>query len=203
MEERIHLPEPSLRGSVSVEEAIKNRRTVRSFAQTPLSLEMVSQILWAAQGVTGDKINFRSVPSAGIIYPLDVYLVVGQNAVEGLREGIYRYSPEAHSVERLSDGDRRAEIAEASFGQLWMAEAPILIVIAAEFERLQERYGERAIRYAELEAGHAGQNVFLQAEARGLAAGIVGVSNAPEVLRILSAVDHVEPLSVMPVGHRN
>jgi SagB-type dehydrogenase family enzyme len=202
MDERIKLPKPIYKGSLSVEEAIKQRRTVRSFSSRPLPLNYLGQILWAAQGITGETINFRATPSAGIIYPLDVYAVVGQNAVEGLSEGVYRYIPKDHAVERLTNGDRREEIAKAAFGQSWMAQAPVLLVISAEYDRLAERYGERAVRYAELEAGHVGQNIFLQAEAEGLGAGIVGVSNVSEVNHLLEAPAGEEPLSIIPVGFK-
>jgi SagB-type dehydrogenase family enzyme len=200
--EPIHLAEPSLKGEVSVEEAIKKRRTVRSFSRQPLNLFNLSQLLWAAQGITGEKVKFRSTPSAGIIYPLDVYVVVGHNAVEGLEEGIYRYVPDTHSLERVGGGERRDQVAQAAFRQEWMTQAPALIVITAEFERLTQRYGERAVRYAELEAGHAGQNIFLQAEAEGLGVGIVGVSDADELSRILSLPPGEEALIILPVGHR-
>jgi SagB-type dehydrogenase family enzyme len=200
--EPIHLPEPSFKGAVSVEEAIKKRRTVRSFSRQPLSLFNLSQLLWAAQGITGDKLKFRSTPSAGVIYPLDVYVVVGHNAVEALDEGVYRYLPNSHSIQQVCGGERREQIAQAAFRQQWMTQAPVLLVISAEFERLEQRYGDKAVRYAELEAGHAGQNIFLQAEAEGLGAGIVGVSNAAELNQILSSPPGEEALIIMPVGHR-
>ncbi|RJP14891.1 MAG: SagB/ThcOx family dehydrogenase [Candidatus Abyssobacteria bacterium SURF_5] len=202
MEQKVQLPEPSLRGTVSVEEAIKNRRTVRTFSKNPLTLKHLSQVLWAAQGTTGDTMKFRSVPSAGIIYPLDLYVVIGQNAVQGLPVGVYRYLPDAHALERLREGDKRQDVAQAAFGQSWMTEAPVLLVISAEYDRLMERYGDRAVRYADLEAGHAGQNVFLQAEAEGLGAGIVGVSNPTVINEVLGAATGEEPLTIMPVGYK-
>lgn len=203
MDKIIGLPKPSFKGSMSVEEAIKKRRTVRDFSSRSLTIEHLSQILWAAQGITGERINFRSAPSAGIMYPLDVYMVIGQDAVKTLPAGVYRYLPKDHILERLTEGDRRSEVAQAAYGQLWMTKAPVLLVISAECERLMGQYGEKAVRYAELEAGHAGQNVFLQAEASGLSAGIVGVSDTPEIVRILGSPEGEEPISIIPLGYRN
>ena len=198
----ISLPKPSLDGKVSVEKAIKGRRTIRDFKERPLSINHLSQLLWAAQGITDPKEGKRAAPSGGALYPLDIYLIVGANGVEGMEAGIYHYFPEKHSISLLSKGDRRKEIASASLWQMWMAKAPVMFIITAEYRRITGKYGERGIRYALLEVGHVGQNLFLQAEAIGLGVGIVGAFNDADVLKVISGLPQHEPLLIMPVGYK-
>jgi SagB-type dehydrogenase family enzyme len=198
----ISLPKPSLDGKVSVEKAIKERRTIRDFKERPLSLNHLSQLLWAAQGITDPKEGKRAVPSGGALYPLDIYLIVGANGVEGMEAGIYHYLPEKHSISLLSKGDRRKEIATASLWQIWMAKAPVMFIITAEYRRITGKYGERGIRYALTEVGHVGQNLFLQAEAIGLGAGIVGAFNDADVSKVMGDSPQHEPLLIMPVGYK-
>ena len=198
----ILLPKPSLDGKVSIEKAIKERRTIRDFKERPLPLNHLSQLLWAAQGITDSKEGKRAAPSGGALYPLDIYLIVGTNGVEGMEAGIYHYLPENHSISLLSKGDRRKEIASASLWQMWMAKAPVMFIITAEYRRITGKYGERGIRYALIEVGHVGQNLFLQAEAIGLGAGIVGAFNDTDVLKVMGGAPQHEPLLIMPVGYK-
>jgi len=198
----ISLPKPSLDGKVSVEKAIKERRTIRNFMERPLLLNHLSQLLWAAQGITDPKEGKRAAPSGGALYPLDIYLIIGGNGVEGVESGVYHYLPEKHSISLLSKGDRRKEIATASLWQMWMAKAPVIFIITAEYRRITGKYGERGIRYALMEVGHVGQNLFLQAEALGLGAGIVGAFNDAEVSKVMAALPQHEPLLIMPVGYK-
>jgi len=198
----ISLPKPSLDGKVSVEKAIKERRTIRDFKERPLPLNHLSQLLWAAQGITNPKEGKRAAPSGGALYPLDIYLIIGANGVEGVEAGIYHYLPENHSISLLSKGDRRKEIASASLLQMWMAKAPVMFIITAEYRRITGKYGERGIRYALIEVGHVGQNLFLQAEAIGLGAGIVGAFNDTDVLKVMGGAPQHEPLLIMPVGYK-
>jgi SagB-type dehydrogenase family enzyme len=198
----ISLPKPSLDGKVSVEKAIKERRTIRDFKERPLSLNHLAQLLWAAQGITDPKEGKRAAPSGGALYPLDIYLIVGANGVEGMEAGIYHYLPEKHSISLLSKGDRRKEIATASLWQIWMAKAPVMFIITAEYRRITGKYGERGIRYALTEVGHVGQNLFLQAEALGLGAGIVGAFNDADVSKVMGGSPQHEPLLIMPVGYK-
>jgi len=198
----ISLPDPSYKGEVSVEEVIKSRRTVRSFRADPLTLSQLSQLLWAAQGITDERKGLRSAPSGGALYPLDVYVSVGEKGVIDLPEGIYRYLPQNHKIEKITEGDRRREIAKASVGQNWMAQAPVIFVITAEYSRITKKYGNRGQRYAHIEVGHVGQNIFLQAEAIGLGAGIVGAFNDQEIAKIINAMPNHEPLIIMPVGYK-
>ncbi len=198
----IPLPKPSLNGKVSVEKAIKERRTIRDFKDRLLSLTHLSQLLWAAQGITDPTIGRRAAPSGGALYPLDIYVLIGENGVEKMEAGVYHYLPKEHSVLPISKGDRRKEIASASLGQMWMAKAPIIFIITAEYKRITWKYGERGIRYALIEVGHVGQNLFLQAEALGLGAGIVGAFNDLEVSKVAGLPSKHEPLLIMPLGYK-
>ena len=198
----ISLPKPSFDGKVSVEKAIKERRTIRDFKERTLSLDHLSQLLWAAQGITDPAIGRRAAPSGGALYPLDIYVLVGENGVERMEAGVYHYLPKEHSISLISKGDRRKEIASASLWQMWMAKAPVIFIITAEYQRITGKYGERGIRYALIEVGHVGQNLFLQAEALGLGAGIVGAFNDSEVSKVAGLPPKHEPLLIMPVGYK-
>ena len=195
------LPKQKSKGSVSVEEALASRRTRRDFQAEPLSLEELAQLLWAAQGITGSDGFLRAAPSAGALYPLDCYAVVGAASVNGLDAGAYRYLPSKHGLELVKSGDLREALAKASLRQMWMAGAPVSLVLTAEYARIEGKYGSRGRRYALIEAGHAGQNIFLQAEALGLAAGIVGAFDDARLTSVLQLPSGHEPLLVMPVGH--
>jgi len=197
----ISLLKPSFDGKVSVEKAIKERRTIRDFKERILSLAHLSQLLWAAQGITDSVTGKRAAPSGGALYPLDIYVLIGENGVEKMEAGVYHYLPTEHSLSFISKGDRRKEIASASLGQMWMAKAPVIFVITAEYRRITGKYGERGIRYALIEVGHVGQNLFLQAEALGLGAGIVGAFNDLEVSKVAGLPPKDEPLLIMPVGY--
>lgn len=196
---QIDLPQPHFEGNMSVEEAIRMRRSIRDYQDEPLSLEHVSQLLWAGQGITeGFK---RAAPSAGATYPLILYVVVGEEGVAGLAAGIYEYVPETHSLVLVKKGDFRNRIATACLGQSFIEDAPISIVIAAEYERTTVRYGERGIRYVHMEAGHAGENIYLQAGASGLGTVVVGAFLDVDLAQVLSLPEEQVPLYVMPVGY--
>jgi SagB-type dehydrogenase family enzyme len=197
----VKLPAPAFKGRVSLEETLKARRTVRHFAARGLTLTQVSQILWAAAGVS-DIRGFRTAPSAGATYPLEVYLVAGDRGVENLPPGVYRYLSGPHSLAPVLAGDVRTAVVRVSLHQAWMAEAPIMVVFAAEFRRCTDRYGQRGVMYTHMEVGHAGQNLFLQAEALGLGAGIVGAFEERALTRVLKLPLEHEPLLIMPVGYR-
>ena len=198
----IQLPKPAFDGAVSVEWAVKERRTFRAFRPDPLSMTQLSQLLWAAQGITDERRGFRAAPSGGALYPLDVYAVVGEKGVDGLRAGIYRYHATSHSLELTVKGDCRKDVASAALSQMWIATAPVILVITAEYERITRKYGERGIRYAHIEVGHVGQNIFLQAGGLGLGAGIVGAFLDASVAEAIGAPRKHEPLILMPVGYK-
>jgi len=201
-EQKMELPNPKTDGEVSLEKAIKVRRTIRSFTSEQLTLEQFSQLLWAAYGITDERGYKRAAASGGALYPMDVYAVVGENGVKGLKGGVYYYEPKGHSVLLLSEGDIREELARASLRQMWMARPPLNLVITAEYARITSRYGERGVRYALIEAGHMGQNIFLQAEALGLGAGIVGAFQDEDVIGVMNTNPSHEPILIMPVGYK-
>lgn len=180
----ITLP-PSVRRGMAVEEAILKRRSIREYADKALSLAQLSQLLFAAQGTTGETYGhaLRSAPSAGALYPIEVY--VAAHAVEGLSRGMYHYLVGAHALELVKEGDFRRGIESAGLGQEMLAKASVTIVLAAVFERSRAKYGERALRYVYLEAGHISQNIALQAVSMGLGSVCVGAFRDEAVNRLL------------------
>lgn len=192
------LPEPETIGKMSVEQAIVKRRSMREYSGS-LSLADVSQLLWAAQGETHAD-GYRAAPSAGALYPLELYLVAGD--VDELAVGVYRYLPAGHELVSHASNDLRKELAVAAHGQSWLETAPAVLVIAAVYERTMQKYGERGRRYVHIDTGHAAENVYLQAEARGLGTLIMGAFDDARVQTVLNLpVDH-HPLGLMPVGRR-
>ena len=196
------LPKPRLRGEASLEELIGKRRTVREFAPTPLTLRQLSQVLWAAQGITNRENGFRAVPSAGALYPLELYVACGENSVKGLNGGLWRYDPKEHSIVQAGTLDRRKLIALHSHHQMWAAAAPITLVIACEYARTTKKYGERGVSYVHYEAGNASQNVYLQAEALGLCTAIIGAFSNRDVKAAMALPESQEPLLLMPLGYK-
>jgi SagB-type dehydrogenase family enzyme len=194
---RIQLPEPRRDGDTSVEAALLARRSARSYSKESLTLAEVSQLLWAAQGITNDR-GFRTAPSAGALYPLEVYLVAGK--VENLPAGIYRYEPQTNQLKHVRQGDHRAEASEAALRQQTVRQAAINIVFSGVVERTAQKYGTRAQRYVLIETGHAAQNVLLQAVALGLAAVPVGAFDDDSIAKTLSLKPGEEPLYILPVG---
>jgi len=197
-EETFKLPAPVPAGPLSLEEALASRRSVRSYRDEPLQLPWVGQILWAAQGITLDTRGYRTAPSAGATFPLEVYLVAGR--VDGLEPGLYRYVPAGHLLAKVLDGDLRNELAGAALGQSQVAGAPAVFVIAADYGRTSPRYGDRAVRYVHMEAGHAGQNISLQALAYGLGTVMVGAFSDENVKSLLRLPANEDPLYIIPVG---
>ena len=196
---RIPLPSPRTVSETSVEEALAQRRSVRVYSEANLSLLDVAQLLWAAQGITAPG-GGRTAPSAGALYPLELYLAVG--AVDGLDTGVYRYWPEKHELEKVKTGDARAALAAAALNQDCVEDAAIDLVIAGVYERTTEKYGDRGIQYVHLEAGHAAQNVYLQAEALELGTVVIGAFDESEVARVLGLEEQSTPLYIMPVGRK-
>ena len=195
------LPPPVLESSVSVEETLANRRSHRNFEDRALSVEQLSQILWAAYGVT-DPRGFRTAPSAGALYPLEIFVVVGN--VEGMEVGVYRYVAREHKLVKILDRDVREELSEAAWGQSMVREAPVVVVYTAVFSRTTGRYGEeRGRRYVYMEVGHSSQNVYLQVEALGLGTCAVGAfsDDTCETLIGLDVDAEEELLYLMPIGY--
>jgi len=196
----IQLPPPALKGSISLEEAITWRRSSRHFNGEPVSQSQLSQVLWAAQGVTDIRSGDRAVPSAGATYPLEIFVVCGSSCIEGVSDGIYCYEPSGHSLNPHRKGDLRLELARAALGQEFVYQAPVDMVICAIYERTTMRYGARGERYVHIEAGHAGQNIYLQATALGLATVAIGAFHDEQVREVLQLDKTVRPLYIMPVG---
>jgi len=176
---------------MSLEKAIAARRSWRDFSPQPLTLEQISKLAWAAQGQE-PRNRYRTAPSAGATYPLELFVVSS--------EGLFRYLPASHSLEKLTDQDIRAALASAAWGQEFIAQAPLTLVFAAQFARTTGRYGQRGIRYVYMEAGHAAQNVHLQAEALGLGSVAVGAFDDAAVSKVLSLPKELEPLYMVVVG---
>ncbi len=209
----IKLPQPEFKSSTSVEEAILERRSTRYYSNEALSLNEISQLLWAAQGITKEVKNppswweigewqggYRTAPSAGALYPLEIYLVAGN--VENLKPGVYKYMPKNHELITISSSDKREEIFDAASNQKWIKKAPAVFVIAAIYERTSVKYGSRAQRYTHIEVGHVGQNIFLQAGSLNLGTVMVGAFR-DEVLKEKVGMNKNEnPLAIMPVGKK-
>lgn len=193
----VKLPVPRLESGVSVEEALLRRESIREYKLEPLTLDVVSQLLWSAQGVTRDS-GGRTAPSAGGTYPLEIYVVVG--SVAGLQPGVYHYIPKDHSVERVYEGDVRNNLAACALGQRWVSDGSIDIIVAADYGRTTRVYGVRGERYVHLEAGHAAQNIYLECVPLGCGTVAVGAFDNSCVKALLNLPVGQEPLYIMPVG---
>jgi SagB-type dehydrogenase family enzyme len=188
----IQLPRPARSGVVSLEEALSQRRSAREFSPGPLTERQLSQLLWAAQGITSSD-GFRTAPSAGALYPLEIYVV--------LSSGFFHYDPARHRLDRLSPDDLRPAIYRAAIEQQAIREAEAVFVMTAVYERTAQKYGAaRSLRYVHLEAGHAAQNLLLQAVALGLGAVSMGAFHDAEVVKALSLPRNHEPLYLIPAG---
>ena len=199
MRQTILLPEPRYDSDFSLERSLLERRSTRNYSNEPLTLDEVSQLLWAAQGITNAS-GFRTAPSAGALYPLEVYIVV--SVVEDLTPGIYHYLPEGHKLEIISEGDVRDELTEAALSQSAVRDGAISIIITAIYERTTGKYGDRGITYVHIEVGHATQNICLQAAAMGLGLVTIGAFHDDEVAEILNLADDEIPQYVIPVGRK-
>ncbi|MEN6374418.1 MAG: SagB/ThcOx family dehydrogenase [Smithella sp.] len=189
----INLPAPRLTGKMSLEETLNYRESIRDFSAEPLTKEELSQLLWAVQGATRNG-DARTVPSAGALYPLEVYVV--------MKEGVFHYNTNEHCLSRHSEQDLREPLARAAFDQECVQNAQTVFVIAGVYERSAENYGARADRYVKMEAGHACQNLLLQAVSLGLGAVPIGAFQDRLVRKDLQLPLHHEPLYLIPVGRK-
>jgi SagB-type dehydrogenase family enzyme len=186
------LPAPREKGPLSLEEALRRRRSVRSFEPAPLTREQIGQLLWAAQGMTGDR-GQRTAPSAGALYPLELYVATA--------EGFFHYRPHGHRLEKVGGEDLRAKAYEAGLRQSAIRSAPVIFVVAAVYERTAKKYGaKRSPRYVHLEAGHAAENLLLQAVALGLGAVPIGAFHDDRLQELLGLPADHRPLYLIPVG---
>lgn len=194
----VALPAPKTDGGISVEKALKERRSMRSPTDAPLTLENLSQLCWAAQGVTDSK-GHRTAPSAYATYPLEVYVLAGR--VAGLAPGLYRYRPDKHDLESLAPGDRRADLDEKAVGQGWIGKAPALFVVAGVVQR-SAKMGEAAPRAMWTEAGLAAQGLLLEAVSLGLGSTFVGGFKPDAARAVLGLPAGEDVLGILPVGHK-
>lgn len=193
------LPTPDQTGSTPLETTLATRRSHREFGPGPVSLADVSQLLWAAQGETHPD-GLRAAPSAGATYPLAVQVSVAENGVPDLEPGVYRYRPGTHTLRKETAHPVQLELQRAAYDQEWVGEAPIVVAISGIEERTAREYGPRAgDLYVPMEAGHAGENLHLQAEAVGLATVPVGGFKDEAVASALD-LGPERPLIMYPVG---
>jgi len=192
MQEIVNFPKPNLEGLMSLEQAIVSRRSRREFLAKSLTLEQIGQLAWAAQGQDASS-KYRTVPSAGATYPLELFLVT--------EEGLFHFLLAKHALEKLVDRDIRSALAAAAWGQGFIEAAPLTLIFAAQFTRTTTRYGQRGVRYVYMEAGHAAQNVHLQAESLGLGSVAVGAFDDASVSKVLALPDYLEPIYMVTVGY--
>jgi SagB-type dehydrogenase family enzyme len=198
----IKLPKPKTIGSVSVEEAINSRRTRRTFEDKPLTLENLSQVLWAAQGITNERWKHRAAPSAGALFPMDVFIIVRKDGVKELDAGIYKYIPDGHYLQTEAEGDFNSELRTVGYSQTFFAESPVCLILAAEPVRTTWKYGERGIHYIYIEAGHIAENIQLIGESLGFSVGLVGAFKDDGVASLLKLKKGEIPVYIIPVGYR-
>jgi SagB-type dehydrogenase family enzyme len=184
----IQLPQPSKSGGMAVTEALASRRSLRMFADKPLTQAEISQLLWAAQGVTDDK-GHRTAPSANAQYYLRIYLASA--------DGFFEYVPSGHQLKKLQAQDLRAKLSV----QPSVKTAPFVLVIAGEYERAAEKYGaEKGAKVVNLESGHVAENVLLQATALGLGAVPVAGFEPKDAQKAASLPAQHMPIYLLPVG---
>ena len=204
--DKYFLPLPKFNSGITVEEAMAWRRSVREYKDVPLTVQNLSMLLWSAQGINELKYGFRTVPSAGGLYPLEIYVVVSNHGVviddsNYLPYGSYLYDHRDHSIKLVRDVDLREELARVSLNQEWVRKAPVNIIVFAVYERTTEaKYGERGNRYVHMEDGHVGQNTYLMAAALHLGTVVIGAFSDDEAKQIVGAREKEQPLYVQPVG---
>ena len=188
----VELPAPSQHGAMSLEEALAARRSVRRFESTALTTRQLGQLLWAAQGVTS-RDGLRTAPSAGALHPLEAYVLTA--------DGFFHYEPREHRLILRSERDLRDALGDSALGQETVSLAPAVFVLAGVYERTEHKYGsQRAPRYVHLEAGHAAQNLLLEAVALGLGGTPVGAFDDAAVREVLGLPPEEQPLYLVVVG---
>ena len=201
------LPSPITDGKMSVERALSNRRSQRSFVDRAISAEQLSQILWAAYGITQPmpdrpalRGGLRAAPSAGALYPFEIYAIIGK--VDGVEPGVYKYISEEHKIVRTIDKDLREEFSNIALGQGHIKDAPVSIFYSAIYSRMTKKYGDRGgDRYVCMDLGHSAQNIYLQAEALNLGTCAIGAFSDDKVSELFQLPEEEVPLYIMPVGH--
>ncbi len=197
---RVALSTPRAGGGAAIWDVMATRRSVRRFLDAPLTEAELSQLLWAAQGITDRPRGTRTAPSAGALYPVETYVVI--HAVEGIEPGVYHYAVEDHALEQLRAGDYRIYIASAALDQRMAAEANVVFVWTAVFPRSKWKYRQRAYRYCYLDAGHVVQNVALAAVALGLGSCQIAALYDEEANALLAVDGEAESTLYMTVVGR-
>ena len=196
----ISLPAAKLSGSKSVEEAISQRRSVREISDAVLELGKLSQLLWAAQGITDKKNGFRAAPSAGAKYPLEIYVFAGN--IENLPAGLYRYLPDGHRLLTIANYDCRSALARSIYDYESILTPPLVLVIGADFSRTESKYGTaRSPRYVYIEAGACAENIALQAQTLYLSTVLMGAFDDNFVFKACR-MEKEQPVLIMPVGYQ-
>jgi SagB-type dehydrogenase family enzyme len=191
----IKLPEPKIIGKMSIEESIFRRRSERSFLPNELTMDQLSQLLWAAQGITDKSWGFRAAPSAGSLFPLTIYVIK--------KDGIFKYVPDGHKLVQTSSEDVRPSLVRASLGQNFIGDAPAVFIVAGNFRIVEAKFGQRSYRYLNMEIGHAAENIQLQAVSLGLVSVPVGAFWDDVVAKTLDLPDTQDPFYIIPVGYLN
>lgn len=194
----IKLPPPTYIGTTSLEEALYKRRSIRDYTDGPLTTTDISQILWAAQGLTEETYRLRTAPSAGALYPLELY--ISASNVKELASGLYKYKPQNHTIKTINEGDKRIDISNAALGQDAIENSSAILIITAVFERTAVKYGDRAERYVHIEVGHVGQNIYLQSVSLELGTVMIGAFKDEALKKVLGLPENEHPLAIMPLG---
>ncbi len=195
----VKLPAPDLSSHHSLEACLLTRRSTREFSAEALDLGQLTQLLWAAQGVTGLG-GLRTSPSAGALYPLRTYVAAGN--VEGLEAGVYRYDPDGHLLKPVGSGDRRGRLELAAMGQECARQAAVAVLLTGHYGLSRREFGDECVRLAQLEAGHAAQNLCLQATALHL--GVIGLGKFDKDLlrEAMDIPEKEDPLYLLVAGRR-
>jgi SagB-type dehydrogenase family enzyme len=191
----IYLPKPQFSGKISIETALLKRRSIRKYTDSPLTLKETGQLLWAAQGITNER-GFRTAPSAGAVYPMNLYIIV-QNA-GGMEKAIYRYIPQGHKLLKIKNTSK-INFSKIS-RQSWISKASVIFVITADYKRISEVYGGWGVKFANMEAGHIAQNIQLQGVSIAVGSCVVGAFEGIEISALLNLTQKETPVYLVAVG---
>ncbi len=196
----IALPEFRTAGDVSIEESMQKRRSIREYSDAPLTLDDIGQLAWSAQGITDPVRNYRTAPSAGATFPVEIYFILTK--VPDAADGLYRYQNENHSLQKIRDGDLRPDLYNVALQQDAITNAPVAMVITGVLSRIEPRYRDRALRYMYMEAGHVAQNVYLQSVPLSIGTVVIGAFEDNGVRDVLGLDEGEYPMYIMPLGKR-
>jgi SagB-type dehydrogenase family enzyme len=188
-----------IKGGMPLWEAIYHRRSIRNFKSDPMTKNVLSQLLWATQGITHEAVGFefRAAPSAGALYPVETYLVI--HNIEEIEPGIYHYNVQNHELEQLEKGDFRESSARAALDQDMAFSANVVFIWTAVFQRSKWKYDQRAYRYVYLDAGHIAQNLALAAVSLNLGTCQIGALYDDEVNKLIGIDGEEESVIYMTV----